>query len=75
MIAGLTLLLAVSFAVGYTIRREWLNVNVRGSWAYVASMPTLPLIGTGLSPLLQWLVVPSLALRLATRRPPWSTVG
>ena len=58
---------AVAFGIAYTIYSEWLNTTVRQSWAYSPLMPVLPLIGTGLSPILQWLVVPSLALTLATR--------
>lgn len=45
----------------YTIFSEWLNTEVRGSWAYMDFMPTLPLIGTGIAPLLQWIVIPSAA--------------
>lgn len=52
----------VILALGYTIFSEWLNVHVRHTWAYRDIMPTLPWIGTGLSPLLQWLVVPLVAL-------------
>ena len=44
--------------LGYTIFSEWLNTEVRGSWAYTDLMPTLPIIGTGLSPLAQWIVIP-----------------
>jgi hypothetical protein len=55
----------------YTAYSEWLNVSVRGNWAYAPSMPTLPWIGTGLAPLLQWLVVPTLALRAAVGYWPW----
>lgn len=44
--------------VGYTIFSEWLNTEVRGSWAYSELMPTLPVLGTGLSPLAQWVVIP-----------------
>lgn len=44
--------------LGYTIFSEWLNTEIRGSWAYADLMPTLPLIGTGLSPFAQWIVVP-----------------
>lgn len=65
-------LLAIVLGAGYTIFSEWLNVNIRGNWAYAATMPTLPLIGTGLSPLMQWLVVPTFALWSATRRRPWT---
>lgn len=64
----LTLLLGVS----YTIYSEWLNVSVRGSWAYSDLMPTLPVLGTGLAPLLQWIVVPTLVLWLSIARAPWT---
>lgn len=64
-------LLLLATGVGYTLYSEWLNVSVRGSWAYAPSMPTLPVIGTGLAPLLQWLVVPTLTLLIAIGRPPW----
>lgn len=47
---------------GYTIYSEWLNTAVRVSWTYSELMPVVPWIGTGLSPLAQWLVVPTLAL-------------
>lgn len=60
--------------VGYTIYSEWLNVNVRGSWAYSPRMPTLPLIGTGVAPFLQWLVVPTLAQRFNFGHWPWRAV-
>lgn len=52
---------AAAGGLAYTIFSEWLNTEIRGSWAYTIWMPTLPVIGTGLSPLLQWIVVPTLA--------------
>ncbi len=58
--------LTLGIGIGYAVFSEWWNVAVRGTWAYAASMPTLPWIGTGVSPLLQWAVVPTLAL-LASR--------
>lgn len=54
--------------VAYTIFSEWMNVEVRHSWNYADSMPRLPPLGTGLTPLLQWLVLPPLAFLLAARR-------
>ena len=51
--------------VGYTIYSEWLNTVVRKSWTYTPLMPTLPWIGVGLSPLAQWLIVPSIAMLAA----------
>ena len=53
------------------IYSEWLNINVRGSWAYSDLMPVVPVIGTGLAPLLQWVIVPTLALWAALGRAPW----
>lgn len=64
-------LLILLFGAGYTVYSEWLNVNVRGSWAYSPLMPTLPVTGTGIATILQWLVVPTAAMSIAVRRPPW----
>jgi len=64
---------AVFFAVGLvaTIGLEYLHTEVTGRWAYDVGMPTLPVLGTGLSPILQWVFVPMLVLfymrRLACR--------
>jgi hypothetical protein len=65
--AGRVLALAVFFGVGYTVFSEWLNVEVRGAWSYAPAMPRLPVLGTGLAPLLQWLVVPGVAWFAAKR--------
>jgi hypothetical protein len=59
---------AVAFGLGYTVYSEWLNVAVRQSWAYAPGMPRVPPLGTGLAPLLQWIVVPALAFRFAASR-------
>lgn len=45
-----------------TVVFEFLATEVLDRWAYGPNMPTLPLIGTGLAPFLQWIVVPALAL-------------
>lgn len=60
-------LLTAGFGVTYTIFSEWLNLVVRQSWAYSELMPVLPLLGTGVSPLMQWIVIPIAALWLARR--------
>lgn len=58
--------------LGYTVVSEWVNVDLRGAWGYAATMPRVPWVGTGLAPLVQWMVVPPLiavvSRRLATRR-------
>jgi hypothetical protein len=60
-------LITLAGGLVYTIFSEWLNTEVRGSWAYSEWMPTLPLIGAGLSPFAQWIVVPTLAFWWARR--------
>jgi len=62
---------ALLIGVGYTIYSEWLNTGSLASWAYSGLMPVVPGLGTGLSPILQWLVVPTAALRIATGAWPW----
>ncbi len=60
----LVAVLTVLLGVGSTMLIEWLNVVIWKSWAYSNLMPVLPVLGfdVGLSPLLQWIVVPLLAL-------------
>ena len=55
---------AIVLGAGYTIFSEWLNVEIRRTWSYTAAMPVVPFLGTGLTPLLQWLIVPGLALAI-----------
>lgn len=64
---GPVVAVAVTFGLAYTGYSEWLNVEVRRSWAYSDAMPVVPLLRTGLSPLLQWLVLPPFGLLWARR--------
>lgn len=68
--AGVARVYAASLAIGiaYTFYSEWLNTSVRGSWTYSDLMPVVPIVGTGLSPLLQWIVVPTAAQWVAVFR-------
>ncbi len=61
-------LAAISFGLGYTIFSEWLNIEVRETWAYRDLMPVIPVIDVGLSPVAQWLVLPILAFWWAAPR-------
>lgn len=54
--------LVLLLGLGYTAFSEWYNIAVRGSWAYTTAMPLIPGTGLGLTPMLQWIVVPLLAL-------------
>lgn len=56
--------LAVYFLMGLfvTVAFEFLATEVLNRWAYSDLMPTVPFIGTGVVPLLQWIIVPALSL-------------
>jgi hypothetical protein len=59
--------LTLAFGIAYTAFSEWLNTEVRGSWAYSDLMPVVPLIDAGLSPVAQWIVIPIAAFWWARR--------
>lgn len=57
--------LVAVLGVSYTAYSEWLNVYVRQSWAYSSMMPLI--FGIGISPLMQWLILPFGITQLARR--------
>jgi hypothetical protein len=59
----------VLFGMAYTVFSEWMNVEVLRSWAYAPSMPRLDLgaFQVALTPVLQWLVIPPVALYLSQK--------
>lgn len=62
---------AVVFGVAYTVFSEWLNIEVREAWAYRELMPVIPVIDAGLSPILQWILIPVVGYCWATGFRPW----
>jgi len=62
--------LTVIAGLAYTLFSEWLNVKVLGAWAYRDAMPLIPVVDIGASPILQWLVIPSVALWWGARPAP-----
>ena len=56
---------AVLIGVAYAVFSEWVNTQITMSWQYGEAMLRVPPLGTGLAPLLQWIVVPPLAHSLA----------
>jgi hypothetical protein len=50
-----------------TVALEYYHTNISLRWSYSELMPLVPPLGTGLSPLLQWIVVPTLVVWLAFR--------
>ena len=57
--------IAASLAFAFTIYSEWRNVYETGAWAYLPAMPLV--YGIGLTPMLQWLVIPPVATYLLRR--------
>ena len=55
----------IGLALSYTAGSEWFNVYRRAAWAYASSMPTVG--GIGVTPLLQWIVVPVLMVAAMRR--------
>jgi hypothetical protein len=68
--AGAVIAVVAIGAVGYTIYSEYVNTVLQRSWSYTAWMPRLPRLGTGLSPLAQWLIIPPAALLWSARALP-----
>jgi len=67
-----TYALIAFFAIGIvaTVGLEYLNTEVVGGWTYDGVMPRLPILGTGLSPILQWVFIPLFVLWYMRRLTP-----
>ncbi|MGH7986563.1 MAG: hypothetical protein ACREQX_09810 [Candidatus Binataceae bacterium] len=52
---------AMAWVLGlvYTAHSEWRNAVVLHTWTYSSLMPVLPVLGIGLFPLLQWILIPA----------------
>jgi hypothetical protein len=51
-----------------TLVLEFVAIRVPWGWTYAPSMPRLPLLGAGLTPVLQWLVLPPVVLWIVRRQ-------
>lgn len=60
---GLFLAVGILLTIGF----EYYYTNVSLRWSYSELMPLVPPFGTGLTPILQWLVIPPLVIWLARR--------
>lgn len=58
----------VAIGVAATIVLEYLATDSWGRWAYVDAMPRVPMLGTGLVPLLQWLILAPVVLWFVRRQ-------
>ncbi|NND00660.1 MAG: hypothetical protein HKN85_10805 [Gammaproteobacteria bacterium] len=62
------MIVTIVFGLGYTIFSEWLNIEVRKAWAYSDLMPVVPIINTGLSPIVQWILIPAAGFNWSLRK-------
>ena len=58
----------ISVGIIITIIFEVLATGVLNRWQYGEAMPTLPVLGTGLLPVLQWLIIPPLIIWFVRRQ-------
>lgn len=59
----------VAIGLAYTIFSEWLNIEIRQAWAYSDLMPVIPILDAGLSPVMQWIIIPLAGFRFAMASP------
>jgi len=65
IVRGLPWVMFLGIGFANTVFSEHVNVHLAHRWAYSRWMPTIG--GIGLVPLMQWLVVPTLSVRLVRR--------
>jgi hypothetical protein len=59
---GYALMLGAGLVIGITL--EWAAVHILGRWEYTARMPVVPLLGVGLAPIAQMLVLPPVTFQI-----------
>mgnify|MGYP001800300266 CR=1 FL=1 len=62
----LSIFILVSLVI--TIVFEILATGVLNGWEYADIMPTLPVLGTGLTPILQWIILPLIIIWFVKRQ-------
>lgn len=65
---GITLSAFVAIGLVVTIALEYWATQIGARWEYAEAIPQLPLLGTGLAPLLQWLLIPPLLVWLVRKQ-------
>ena len=65
--SGWHILVFTAVGVALTVGFEYYYTQVSGRWRYSNLMPLVPPFGTGLSPLLQWLIIPPLVVWFTRR--------
>lgn len=58
----------IAIGIAITVVIEAIATHVLNRWQYAAVMPTLPILGTGITPILQWLIIPPIIVSMMRRR-------
>jgi hypothetical protein len=58
----------IAIGVVITVVIEAIAIHVLNRWQYATVMPILPILGTGIAPILQWLIIPPIILSMMSRR-------
>ena len=58
----------VGIGLGIATTLEWMAIHVQARWAYGTSMPMVPVLRVGLTPVLQWVIVPPLVVWFVKRQ-------
>ncbi len=58
----------IAIGIVITVVVEAISIHVLNRWQYAAAMPTLPILGTGITPILQWLMIPPIIVFMKLRR-------
>lgn len=62
------ILIFIAIGIALTIGFEYYYTQVTFRWTYSELMPLVPPFGTGLSPLLQWIIIPLLVIWFSRRQ-------
>lgn len=61
-------ILAVVLGIAVTVFSEWFDTRIAATWAYSDLMPIIPGLEVGLSPVAQWVLVPTAGFAWARGR-------
>lgn len=64
----LPLVVFIGIGAGLTVGLEYYYTEVSNRWAYADIMPLVPPFGTGLSPFLQWIIIPLMVVFIVRRQ-------
>jgi len=57
----------IAIGVVITVVIEAIAIHVLNRWQYATAMPTLPILGTGIAPILQWVIIPPIIVSMMRR--------